>query len=76
MTDLKRGDMVIVHKGALVRSFNPSKNNYVTKSSRRVKVATVYTYDPVYHDGRKTEISWAGAGGYWCHTTIDNVVLF
>lgn len=67
--------IVVVRAGSSVRSYNPSKRNYTLKRDQKV---TVWFKFHEVKDGEhiinQAEISWAGTGGYWCHTDIDNVI--
>ena len=63
--EINDGDIVIVNKGAVVKSYNPSKREYVLKKSQKVKV--YYQYDI------KREIVWVGTGHYWCWTDKSNI---
>lgn len=78
LIDLKRGTVVILKKGAPVRSCNPNKREYVLKRNQKVKVHN--TFRPYEgseswgYPARKGEVSWAGAGGYWCHANFEDVL--
>ena len=73
----RRGDTVLIHKGAVLRSTHPQWGPEETRLAGRsypVKVVRAY-YSPVrtsYDDPDGYEgfkdvvfVEWAGAGGYW-----------
>lgn len=74
--EIKPGQTVIIRKGSKVRSYKPNKKNYVLARNQKVKVHFVFKNGYVGEDCliKPPEISWAGAGGYWCHTDLENVI--
>lgn len=70
----KRGDTVIVRKGAVVKSLHPKKGTYTLKRNQKVIVHLVlhgYEYEG---EKRLPEISWAGTGGYWCYVNQSDII--
>ena len=71
-SNIERGDVVVVKKGATVRSLN--RGLYVLQRQQQVKVHLVlqsFTQDEKLFPA---EISWAGSGGYWCYANIADVL--
>lgn len=69
---VKRGDVVTIRKGAIVRSLR--RGEYVLTRNQKVKVNLVitgYTHDLVT---RPAEVIWAGSGGYWCYANLADIV--
>ncbi len=73
ISNLSRGMEVHIRPGSEVRSHNPSKRKYITSRTQKVKIFNIYEWKSQIH-ARIPEISWAGAGGYWCHTNVDNII--
>lgn len=69
--NIKRGDIVTIRKGTTVTSL--SRGKYVLKRAQTVKVYSVF--NGYTHNGvtRKPEVSWTGAGGYWCYANQEDV---
>lgn len=78
--DVKRGDTVIVKKGAVINSMNPRytrDNPKIAKRDYQVKVTSVTDgyimgqWHSHRRESREThfeqQISWPGEGGYWCY---------
>jgi hypothetical protein len=90
MTNLpKRGQQVRIRKGAKIFSTDP-KTGREGEIAQRARVVTLHSVDKGYidhHLGRKwtderhapvvvqARVDWAGAGGYWRWTDIENVEL-
>lgn len=74
--EIKPGQTVIIRKGSKVRSAKPNKKNYVLARNQKVKVYFVFKNGYVGDDYpiKPPEISWAGAGGYWCNTDLENII--
>lgn len=80
---LKDGDKVVIPKGVKVRSFNPSKKDYVTKQKTTV-VARIGNGSADPKDGDSTHVlmhalsnptvTWAGSGGYWCSVDLNDIL--
>jgi hypothetical protein len=75
--EIKRGQKVVVRKGATVYSYRPGHKERV---STRRQTVTVHNVDNGYVDLshspvkiRAGHIHWAGAGGYWCWCAFDDV---
>ena len=64
---LKKGDMLTIKKGSLVKSMHPSKQEYKLSRSQNIKVDHWYDLDD--------HVVWAGSGGYWCWTNFNNIKL-
>lgn len=76
-----RGTQVRLKPGAVYRSMHPSKRGQ-PQINKREREIVVHTYfkgrigdmdsqnNPIIING---EVSWAGTGGYWCHTDINNI---
>lgn len=76
---INNGDIVTVNKGSVVKSYNPSKSEYILKRSQRVKVNHQYSAVFKWDGGERiciteSSIVWAGTGGYWCWTDKSNVM--
>lgn len=77
------GQTVIIKAGSLVRSMNPSKREYILNRRQKIVVSRVDMGRVDMEDlgfrirsGRmfnETNVVWAGQGGYWCRTSIENV---
>ena len=77
------GQTVILKAGSKVRSFNPSKREYFLKRRQEIVVARIDMGRVDLEDlgfriraGKpfnETHVVWAGQGGYWCMTSIENV---
>lgn len=72
-----KGDTVIIPKGTVVHSTNPSKSEYVTKRNQKVNVFMAgngwVETDRYYGDVgmvKLPRVSWAGTGGYWCDVQV------
>ena len=78
----KRGDKVRIKKGAHIFSMHPKKSRYQAGTTHTVTVfdmhkGTVYpgtrrSNEIILHQPR---VMWAGTGGYWCETGVENVEL-
>lgn len=73
----EKGDTVWIGAGADIRSTS-NRLRRVNKRRYKVKVHSV-TPGAIFHDRddgltiRMAEVTWAGSGGYWCWTTIQNI---
>ena len=77
---LKKGMKVRIKKGAVYTSMNPSlAGSQVNKLNRVITIHNVYEgYIPFpagSYPHRNPSITWAGAGGYWCETEINNIEI-
>lgn len=76
-----KGDIVKIRKGARVYSTSPSftSDGKVTKRCQTVTVARTskgfvdYNHSSRHPTVRNAEVHWAGSGGYWHWTDINNV---
>jgi hypothetical protein len=76
MTTYSRGQEIKLRKGSVVRSTNPSKKEYTLSRNQKV---TVHSYYPPLkgwgdYPAKNAEVHWAGTGGYWCWTDVENIV--
>jgi hypothetical protein len=70
------GKTVYVKAGSEYRSLHPaSKQPSVMSRTKSIKVDKAFR--GYVHDGRvvSPEISWAGAGGYWCYACANNIIV-
>lgn len=74
----RRGQMVTIRKGSLVRTTHPSGPR-TSARAQEIKVDSAHR-GYVDHSARfgeekvrEGEVSWAGAGGYWRRTALENV---
>lgn len=72
---IKKGQRVVIKAGSEIRS----TRGQPTVSTRK-RVVTVHYIDEGYIDRscaeptvRQPVVTWAGAGGYWCRTALENV---
>jgi hypothetical protein len=71
---IKLGDIVVVKKGAEVRSSYPGRDTFTLTRNQKVKVCLFlikWSQDGHLHHA---EISWAGRGGYWCYAKLTDVI--
>ncbi|WP_404667049.1 hypothetical protein [Roseateles asaccharophilus] len=74
----KRGDLVRVRKGAIMRSTNPKvpRQGQAYMGTRPIKIHGI---DRGYLRDREEvvqpRINWAGTGGYWCWVEANDVEL-
>ena len=80
---VERGAMMRIRKGSRIFSTAPGVGREGVEA-KRAQVIKVHSYDPGYvnllggndnGDVRQGTIRWAGAGGYWRWTDINNVEL-
>jgi hypothetical protein len=84
--ELKKGQQVRLRRGAIIYSTSPSvgRGGKVNTLNRKIKVDYVNSgYIDIYSlygfsdDSEKSvrngQVNWAGAGGYWFWTDINNV---
>jgi hypothetical protein len=72
---IKSGDTVIIPKGIKVKTMNPSKKEYITKRTMKIKVH--HTLPGSTWGGNpksNPSIVWAGMGNYWCEVDINDIV--
>lgn len=71
-----KGSTVTIRKGSTVRSCNPSKEEYQLSRNQTVKVHKVVEGYPEHsgYPARNDEIHWAGSGGYWHWTDVENII--
>lgn len=72
----RRNDTVILSKGTVVRSTNPSKRSYVLTRAQRI-IVRMSSPGYVMLDGGEDRgkvhlptLTWAGTGGYWCDVQV------
>lgn len=84
--NIKRGDRVMIRKGAVIRTTHPRWNRDNPKVAGRdyaVEVHDVYEgyIQSNWHSHRRDEavrnqqVVWAGTGGYWCWVDSKDVEL-
>lgn len=77
--EVEKGQIVVLKSGSLVKSFNPSKKEFTLSRRHKVRVNRMdrgFVYPPEErgrNNIRETTVVWAGTGGYWCWTSIENV---
>lgn len=76
-TTVKPGDRVRVLKGAQIRSLHPKWRGIVKHAGTTYTVTVSHVFPGYvnYNVIHNTRISWAGEGGYWCETDINNVEI-
>lgn len=84
---IKKGDQVIIRKGAEILSFHPKHKDNPKIAGRDYKVVVHRVYEgymaPGWHPHRRDrhetmhvqQVVWAGEGGYWCHLDTQFVDL-
>lgn len=74
----EKGDQVVIKSGAVTRSTHPDPQQ-AEKTLKRAQTVTVHQVYGGYIDVDKTisvkdpEVHWAGTGGYWRWTLLNNV---
>lgn len=80
----KKGDRVLIKRGAVVRSTRPgtpqegvtlTRNTWVTLHYAHKGFISDSRHDYVEQRIRNPEVGWAGAGGYWRWTDVNNVAM-
>lgn len=72
---VQAGQEVVVPRGAVVRSTHPKNKKRVCKRAQKIKVHSVGW--GMERDGKAVcnpEITWVGAGGYWCWVDVNEVL--
>lgn len=85
---IKKGDTVIIKRGAVILSMNPKytrENPKIARRDYKVVVHDVHSgyisshWHPHKHDSvethREQNICWPGDGGYWCYLDTKDVEI-
>jgi hypothetical protein len=71
----KAGQEVVIPRGVVVKSMNPSKNEFITSRIRKIVIDHVLTgCDDGFTAASNPSVRWAGTGGYWNEVDINDIL--